>query len=135
MQNFLKINGMCALYAIQFFIIVELMVNVYRLSRITGIQVGTMNNVVLTSVMLIAILFSWFMFKLTVKWMKPRKSSYLPVILWLPYLHFYMFVFANLFPLDSPGEVPGPGTGFVLIAMLLTYPVYIYLIKVIALNK
>ncbi|MCM3079771.1 hypothetical protein [Brevibacillus invocatus] len=45
MKFFLKLNLMSILYALFLFIPIELMMNVYRIDRLTGWGIGTVNTV------------------------------------------------------------------------------------------
>lgn len=134
MKYFMKLNIMGTLYALALFVAIELILNVYRISRLTGWDLGSVINVI-TILVFAGFVGATFLFILmTKRWMKARKSSYWSVVLWAPYLVFYVYIFASLFPIIDPGEVPSPGVGLVLIAALFVYPFYVALVNFVGVN-
>ncbi|QHS21821.1 hypothetical protein GWK91_02165 [Virgibacillus sp. MSP4-1] len=129
MSFFVKINAISAIYALLLFVPIELMVNVYRLSRLTNVNIDQM--VIIIGLMSLMTLMSGSigLFILTQKWLNGRKSSFWSVILWVPYHVLYVFLFASIFPITYGGDEPGPGTGFMILALLILYPVYIFFIN------
>ncbi|WP_258832177.1 hypothetical protein [Peribacillus frigoritolerans] len=129
MKFFLKLNGISILYAFMIFVPLELMVNVYRISRLTNWNIGNVNiligftNVVAFVAGTILLLF------LTKKWMKVRKVKFWTVILWVPYFVLFVYIFASLFPITHGGDAPNPVTGLLAIGALIVYPIYILIIN------
>src|SRR5690625_6355698 len=75
MKYFLKLNIVSFLYALMIFIPLKLMLNVYRISRITNWEISTVN--ILTGITIIVeILGGTILFYfLTNKWLGDRKST------------------------------------------------------------
>lgn len=134
MNYFIQLNVMGILYALALFVAIELILNVYRISRLTGLELGSVTNMV-TILVFVGFVGATLLFILmTKRWMKARKSSYWSAVLWAPYLVFFVYIFASLFPIVSPGEVPSPGVGLVLVGALFVYPFYVILVNFIGLN-
>ncbi len=122
------------LYALVLFVAIELILNVYRISRLTGWELGSVTNVVIIPVFVGFVGATLLLILMTKRWMKARKSSYWSAALWAPYLVLFVYMFASLFPIVNPGEIPSPGVGFVLIGALFVYPFYVILVNFIGLN-
>lgn len=54
-----------------------------------------------------------------------RKAMYWSANLWLPYLFFFLFHFANLFPITNRGSQPDAVQGLIIIGQLIFYPFYL----------
>lgn len=57
MRYFIKLNGLSAFYAFMLFVVIELLVNIYRISRISGLELGKVDNLLLIF-MLVLFIFS-----------------------------------------------------------------------------
>ena len=124
MKNFMKLNVISILYAIMVFIPIELMVNVYRISRLTKWEIETVKN--LTGITLIVQIIGGtiLIFFLTKKWLEGRNSKFWTAILWVPYWILFIIVFAILFPITYEGDQANPATGLLVIGGLIIYPLY-----------
>ncbi len=135
MNYFLKLNLMSILYALMILVPIELMVNVYRLSRRTGLGIGTVNDVngflILTELILGTVLF----YLLIKNWLDNRNASYWTAILWFPYFILFVYAIAKLFPPAYGGDTPNPATGFVVIGMMISYPFYILVMNFLGLTS
>lgn len=49
MKYFIKLNSLSVLYAFMLFVVIELLVNIYRISRISGLELDKVNNLQLFS--------------------------------------------------------------------------------------
>ncbi|SFM08253.1 hypothetical protein SAMN04487943_107192 [Gracilibacillus orientalis] len=129
MKYFLKLNVVSILYALLVLVPIELMLNVYRISRLTNWEIDTVN--ILASVILIVEIIGGtiFLFILTKKWLDGRKANFWTVILWIPYFFLFIYVFASLFPITYGGDVPNPITGLLAIGGLIVYPFYILILN------
>jgi len=125
MKYFLKLNAISILYALMVFIPVQLMVNVYRISRLTSLEIGTIN--ILSGVILLieVIAGTITLYFLTKKWLNGRKANLWTIILWIPYFVLFIYVFASLFPITYGGDDPNPASGLLIIGGLILYPFYI----------
>ncbi|QTC44004.1 hypothetical protein I7V34_16205 [Bacillus sp. V3] len=128
MNYFLKLNAVSILYAFMFFVPSELMVNVYRISRLTGWEIGTVNT--LTGVVLFIEITagSVLLYFLATIWMHGRKANFWNAILWVPYFFLFTYIFASLFPITYGGDDPNPASGLLLIGGFICYPFYILLL-------
>ncbi|RKQ16955.1 hypothetical protein [Ureibacillus endophyticus] len=117
----MKLNMLSALYAIMIFVPLELMLNVYRIARITHLEVGTIN--VLTGIIIIADIIggSILLFYLTNEW----QTNYWTALLWFPYFVLFIYFFAKLFPITDGGDSPNPVTGLLGLGGVIVYPFYI----------
>ncbi|TMU87020.1 hypothetical protein FGG79_02445 [Bacillus sp. BHET2] len=133
MNYFLKVNLMSILYALMILVPTELMVNVYRLSRRTGWDIATVNDVSGFLIMADLILGTVLFYLITKNWMGKRKESYWTSILWFPYFILFVYVTATFFPTTYRGDTPNPASGIVLIGMLIVYPFYILVMNFLGL--
>ncbi|MFD1851957.1 hypothetical protein [Oceanobacillus bengalensis] len=129
MKYFLKLNVVSILYALMVFVPLELMLNVYRISRLTNWKIGTVN--IFTGVTLIVEIIGGtiLLVFLTKKWLGERKANFWTVILWAPYFVLFIYVFASLFPITYGGDDPNPVTGLLAIVGLIVYPFYILILN------
>ncbi|WP_226086769.1 hypothetical protein [Mesobacillus sp. S13] len=129
MKYFFRVNAISILYALMVFFPVELMVNVYRINRLTNWRVDTVN--LLTGVMILFEITagSLLMISLTNKWLGRRKANYWTIVLWIPYFVLFLYIFASLFPITYGGDDPNPVTGLFIIGGLLAHPLYIFLLN------
>lgn len=123
---------LCGLFL---FIPIELMMNVYRIDRLTGWGIGTVNTVIGVSFIVIFVFFTILLVYLTNRWMDGRKAAYWTTVLWLPYFIFFIYVFARLFPITYGGDDPNPVTGLLSLGAMMVYPIFILIILFIGLEK
>lgn len=128
MNYFLKLNAVSMLYALMAILPLELMLNVYRITRLTGWGIGTVN--MLTGIFFFTNLIGGtiLLFRLTKKWLGYRKLNYLAAILWFPYFILFIFLFAFLLPITYRGDDPSPVTGLLMMFGIMVYPVYILIL-------
>jgi len=129
MKYFLKLNTISTLYALMVFIPVQLMVNVYRISRLTSWEIGTIN--ILTGVIFLieVVVGTIMLYFLTKKWLNGRKANFWTIILWVPYFVLFIYIFASLFPIINGGDDPNPASGLLIIGGLIVYPFYILILN------
>ena len=111
------------------FIPIELMGNVYRITRLTGWEIGTVNILIGLSLIVDIIGGTILINFLTKKWLGWRKANFWTVILWIPYFVLFIYVIASLFPITNGGDAPNPVTGFLVIGGLIIYPFYILILN------
>ena len=129
MGFFLKLNLVSLLYALILFLPLELMLNAYRISRLTTWDIGNVNILIGCTTVFTLISGTILLFFLTKNWMKVRKARFFTVILWVPYFILFVYTFASLFPVIYGGDVPNPGTGLLAIGALSVYPIYVIMIN------
>ncbi|WP_454192447.1 hypothetical protein [Paenibacillus sp. Marseille-Q7038] len=127
-KYFMKLNIVSILYALLLFILIEFQVNIYRMVRITGLDVDQVNTAVTILSWVLFLLVTGGCIWLTSKWLRPRILNFSIMLLWLPYFYLMITVFARLFPLTNPAESPLPAIGIIILAMIFLYPLYIGLI-------
>ena len=132
MAIFLKLNGLSALYALVFFIQVELMMNVYRLERITGLTTTTINTYINFIILLIFVVSSIMFYLLTKYQLGNRMIKYITSVLWIPYFIVYIGIFVSLYPMTNPQEKPLGVMGIVVLGIAIIYPFYIAFVNFIA---
>lgn len=129
MRYFLKLNVVSILYALMVFVPLELMLNVYRISRITDWEIDTVNIVTGVTLIVEIIGGTILLVFLTKKWLGERKANFWTVILWIPYFVLFIFIFASFFPVTYGGDAPNPVTGLLAIGGLLVFPFYILILN------
>ena len=132
MRKFVKLNAFAALYGFVSCVQTEIMLNVYRFSRITGMDINRINQI---SVIIMAVIFTastLLLFRLTKKHLSTGKLKYLLTILWLPYQLIFTRLIAAIFPITNAGDKANPVTGLLLLGLFLAYPFYIAVINAIA---
>lgn len=123
MRYFLKLNALSAIFAVLPFIMSELLVNVYRINRITGVEIVVINKVS-TIIGLVCLSFSIVTFALMIKkrFLPSIKANLFSSITWVPYYWLYVRMFAYQFPMNNPADDANPASGLIIIAGLLLYP-------------
>ncbi|MYL35638.1 hypothetical protein GLW05_18845 [Pontibacillus yanchengensis] len=129
MKYFLKLNTISILYALMVFIPVQLMVNVYRISRLTSWEIGTINIITGVIFLIEVVVGTIMLYFLTKKWLNGRKANFWTIILWLPYFVLFIYIFASLFPITNGGDDPNPASGLLIIGGLIVYPFYILILN------
>ncbi|MGY0692021.1 hypothetical protein ACW2QC_04410 [Virgibacillus sp. FSP13] len=129
MKFFVKLNIISILYALMIVVPFELMLNVYRISRVTSLNIGTVNMLIGIAVIVGFIFGTILLCFLTKKWR--RKANYWTVILWVPYFVLFVYIFVTLFPITYGGDEPNPVTGLLAIAALIVFPIYILIVNFI----
>jgi hypothetical protein len=135
MKYFIKLNVASILYAVMVLIPLELMINVYRISRLTNWKISTVNILTGVTIIVEIIAGTILLFFLTKKRMDGRKANFWTIILWVPYFFLFVYVFVSLFPLNYGGDDPNPVTGFLAIGGLIMYPFYILLLNFIGMTS
>ncbi|CDZ25006.1 putative membrane protein [[Clostridium] cellulosi] len=128
MKYFARLNLMALLYGFALFAQTELMVNAYRLERITHWFSFAINGI---AVLILFVLFTIALCVLTKKYLDKRKMRYILLILWLPYYVILTFLFSCLFPMTNRADEPSPVLGLILIGIWIAYPLYIAVINLI----
>jgi hypothetical protein len=131
MKHFIKLNIVSILYALMIFVPIQLMGNVYRISRLTGWNIGAVIKLGSVTIVVGFIFGSILLFLLTRKWLKDRKSNFWTVVLWIPYFILFVYIISSLFPITYEGDSPNPVTGFLAMGALIILPIYILIINFI----
>lgn len=131
MKYFFKLNVVSILYALMILFPIELMANVYRISRLTGWNIGDVTTLSSITIVVVFIFDIILLFFLTKKWLKGRKANFWTVILWVPYFVLFAYIIASLFPITYGGDAPNPSTGLLAIGALMIFPIFILIINFI----
>ncbi|TRZ38423.1 hypothetical protein CEQ21_23825 [Niallia circulans] len=129
MKSFIKLNAVACVYAFSIVIPLELMANVYRISRLTNWDIQKVNLFTEATLMLDIIGGTILLFFLTRKWFNGSNVKYWTTILWVPYLVLFIYIIASLFPITYAGDVQNSKTGFFVIGGLIVYPFYILVLN------
>ncbi|SFC78829.1 hypothetical protein SAMN05443252_106174 [Bacillus sp. OV322] len=111
------------------FLPIELMVNVYRISRLTSWGIGTINILTGVTLLIEVLVGTIILFLLTKRWLTGRLANLWTAILWIPYSVLFIYVFASLFPIISGGDDPNPASGLLIIGGMIVYPFYILILN------
>lgn len=129
MNYFFKLNIVSIIYALMMFIPLELILSVYRITRLTNWEFSTVNIVTCVTVIIVMVGATILLHFLTKKWLDGRKAKFLTVLLWVPYFILFIYVFASLFPMTNGGDEPNPVTGLFVMGGLIAYPFYILILN------
>ncbi|MGL4820837.1 MAG: hypothetical protein ACRC5C_12775 [Bacilli bacterium] len=127
MNYFLRLNIISAIYALMFLIPVELILNGYTL--IMDYNFGPTSFFI--ALLIEVCIGTLIVLKLQTMWFRFRKSNFWTMILWLPYFILFLPISGFLFPTLIPEVDPSPGTGFVLLAGFVAFPIYILFVNLI----
>jgi len=105
MNTFIKINGISMLYAIMIFIPIEILVNVPRISRITGWSYDLVWMISIIGALVCFILLTLIVGYLSKRWLKNRKSSYLDGPALAPLSYPVYFHFCESISCDPPPQM------------------------------
>lgn len=128
MKKFIKINFISILYALSLFIAIELVINVYRISRITGWNLDVVVIVIPLIILIGFIISTILIIGLIKKMMIKRKFGYWLALIWFPYFLFFYYMFTYLFPLNS-SETWFPLFNILIYGIIILYPIYILFIN------
>ncbi|MDR7079608.1 hypothetical protein J2Y03_004666 [Neobacillus niacini] len=131
MKFFIKLNTISALYALALFIAIELIINVSRISTLTGWEWDHV-YILIAVINVIGLLLSTLIFiSLTKKWMIGSKYSYWSLILWVPYFILLFSFFYTYVPFSSEVTL-FPRFSLLIFGSGILFPVYILFINVYA---
>lgn len=125
MKFFMKLNVLSIIYAFAFFVNVELMFNVYRISRITEWNLGAVVKTTGIFTVIWFIVCAVLFYYLLKHWMEGRRDSFWAIFLWFPYYVLFILSFAYLFPYTYGGDKSNPASGLIAIGEIIFYPVYL----------
>lgn len=131
MNHFLKLQATSILLALVLLINIQLLANSGRLSLWIGdAYVPVIAVIGLTSLGV----FSRVAIRQIVQ-LTPTLWNLSLYLLWLPYLALFTFGWTRVIPAPNEAAWPSPAVGLVIIALVLTFPLYIFIIHMIARSK
>lgn len=135
MEYFCKLNVVSIIYALMLFVPLELIFNIYRITRLTNWEIGMVIIVICVTLIIEIIGGTILIYFLNKKWLDGRKAKFWTVILWIPYLILFIYVFALLFPMTYGGDSPNPVTGILALVGLIAYPFYILILNFVSMTN
>lgn len=129
MKYFIKLNAVSFIYALMAFIPVELLMNVYRISRLTNWTIGTVNQLISVTLIVELIGGTILLFILTRRWLEGRQTNYWTTIVWLPYFVGLVYMFAALFPITNAADHPNSASGLLAVGGMVAYMFYILILN------
>ena len=130
MKWFVKLNLMSAFFAIPFLLSIELMVNVYRISRVTGWDIDRVNKITNIYQMAGFVVTTLFFLFLVNRWMEGRTARYVSILLSILYLFMFIYIIKKGFPITFQGDKANPVSGLIILGEFLLFPLYIAVINV-----
>lgn len=130
MTHFLKLQATSILLAVVLLINIQLLANSGRLSLWIDAYVPVIAVIGLTSLGVFArVAIRQIMQLARTLW------NLLLYLLWLPYLALFTYGWTRVIPAPNEAAWPSPAVGLVIIALVLTFPLYIFIIHMIARSK
>ncbi|WP_214791363.1 MULTISPECIES: hypothetical protein [unclassified Exiguobacterium] len=131
MAHFLKLQSISILLAVLLLVNIQLLANSGRLYLL----MGDAYMLAITMFGLVSlILFTRLIIK-RVRELAPSPWNLSLYVLWLPYLALFTYVWTQIVP--APGEAawPGPAVGLLIIALTFTFPLYVFIVHMVACSK
>lgn len=131
MTHFLKLQSISILLAVLLLVNIQLLANSGRLYLL----MGDAYMLAITMFGLVSlILFTRLIIK-RVRQLAPSPWNLSLYVLWLPYLALFTYVWTQIVP--APGEAawPGPAVGLLIIALTFTFPLYVFIVHMVACSK
>ncbi|MFY3790342.1 hypothetical protein ACOQFO_01275 [Ureibacillus sp. MALMAid1270] len=132
MKNFIRLIFVSIIYALFFVLETELMLNVYRISRLINIGVETVSILITILVILLVILSTFIFYVLNLNFLKQTKWNYLGSFICLPFISLFIFLFTIIFPMHNEGDRPVPIMGLFFATSVILYPFYLLIIIAIS---
>jgi len=120
------------IYALSLFLQIELVVNTYRMVRVTSIKTTDISIMSDVTAVLLLVITTCAGFYLTKRLFGERKVKYLAAVLWIPYFDLLIKAFAHFFPITDPGEAPLGAVGLIALFYMIGYPIYILVISLVS---
>lgn len=130
MRTFLKLNFISALYGILFTIPYIISLYLFVIARISGLNFDLISVIFLLifAILYVAAIFGFYF--LTKKWMEGNPVRFWSVILWFPYFMLFTLIADGLLPEISEQDKLSGGGGFIILAFMLFYPIYILFVNI-----
>ncbi|WP_419883978.1 hypothetical protein ACN6MY_11175 [Peribacillus sp. B-H-3] len=129
MKYYFKLNIVSIIYALIVFIPIELMVNVYRIGRLTSWGINAIHFLTFVTLLIEIIAGTIVLYSSSKKWLGRRIANLWTAILWIPYFILLIYVFVSLFPITYGGDDPNSASGLFIIGGLIVYPFYILVLN------
>ncbi|QUE85428.1 hypothetical protein [Exiguobacterium alkaliphilum] len=131
MVHFLKLQSISILLAVLLLVNIQLLANSGRLYLIMG---NIYMMVITASGLVSLVLFTRVIIK-RVRQLATSTWNLSLYVLWIPYLALFTYVWTRVIPAPSEAAWPGPAVGLVIIALTFTFPLYVFIVHMIARSK
>lgn len=135
MKWFIRMNFTSIIFAFPLFISLELLLNVYRIGRVTGWDLEKVIRIIHIYNFVGFIISTIIFLYIVNKWMEGRTARYWTIPLSIFHLFMFIFIFSSLFPITYPGDKPNPVSGLIVIALMILYPFYLFFINLFVNSK
>jgi len=135
MRFFIKLNFISILLAAILLFVVESMLNVYRINRITNINFDLITLVIFVIYLILLVIIPILSYKILPFYLGQTKKNYLLILLFFPYFSILLKVFTSTFPMNNRGDMPNPIMGLFMIAELIFYPIFLFITIKISNNR
>lgn len=131
MAHFLKLQSISILLAVLLLVNIQLLANSGRLYLL----MGDAYMLAITMFGLVSLIFFTRLIIKRVRQLAPSPWNLSLYVLWLPYLALFTYVWTQIVP--APGEAawPGPAVGLLIIALTFTFPLYVFIVHMVACSK
>ena len=131
MTHFLKLQSISILLALVLLINIQLLANSGRLS----LWIGDAYVPVIAVIGLISLgIFARVTIQQIVQ-LAPTLWNLLLYLLWFPYLALFTYVWTRVIPAPNEAAWPSPAVGLFMIALTFAFPLYIFIVHMIARSK
>lgn len=131
MTHFLKLQSISILMALVLWINIQLLANSGRLSLWIG---DAYIPVIAVAGLLLVVVFARVSVRQIMR-LAPSVWNLLIYLLWLPYLALFTYGWTRVIPAPNEAAWPSPAVGLLIIAITLTFPLYIFIVHMIARSK
>ena len=135
MKTFLNINISSFLYAVALFIPLQCMLNINRIMRLTDMSSSMFwtLNIMIGCITLISIPF--LIRRITFKSTLHKSFERIICLSWFVYFVLFTYLISRIIPVTNEGDMPSPGLGFILITIVLTYPIFVMVSKFLIVDQ
>ena len=135
MKIFLNINIASFLYAIALFIPLQCMLNINRIMRLTDMSSSMFwtLNIMIGCITLISIPF--LIRRITFTSTLHKSFERIICLSWFVYFVLFTYLISRIIPVTNEGDMPSPGLGFILITIVLMYPLFVMVSKFLIVDQ
>lgn len=110
---------------------VQLLVNIYRISRITGWGISVAANLIYGLIFIVFILCTVVFIILNRGYfsISKLKVKLITVLLWIPYFFIINYVFSHFLKMENGGDFPTPIIGLMSIVLFIIHFIYVLLLN------
>ena len=131
MTHFLKVQNLSILLALSLLLNIQLLANSGRIHLLTGdAYIPAITIIGLVSL----VVFTRLIVK-RIRHLAPSPWNLSLYVLWLPYLALVTYVWTRIIPAPSEAAWPSPAFGLMIIALTFTFPLYVFIVHMVARSK